>query len=114
MISKEDLTQEYISLVKSYHPETRHLLDRCYIKVIDGYIPKLRKNFYYIGIYYPKKLLNYLIKHQDAFKEIADNMGLIEVVSIDANRLIKDPMLKIKREDPRLWLEIYWIATQEN
>lgn len=114
MVSKEYLTQEYTNLVKIYHPQTRHLLERCHIKIIDGYITRLRKSFYYVGIYYPENLVNYFIKYQEAFKEIADNMGLVDVVFINANRLIKDPILKIKHEDPRLWLEIYWVATHKN
>ncbi|NEP44342.1 MAG: hypothetical protein F6K35_36015 [Okeania sp. SIO2H7] len=30
---------------------------------------------------------------------------------INASRLIRDPMSRLKQDNPRLWLELYWIAS---
>jgi hypothetical protein len=41
-------------------------------------------------------------------------MGLAEVVFLNANRLVKDPLSKIKEQDFRFWLELCWIAKEAN
>ncbi|NET53067.1 MAG: hypothetical protein F6K09_31695 [Merismopedia sp. SIO2A8] len=51
--------------------------------------------------------------HKSAYREIAQNMGLSEVVCMNATRLVRDPMSKLRQEDQRLWLELQWIVSQE-
>ena len=41
-------------------------------------------------------------------------MGLVEVVFLNANHLVKDPYSKIKQQDFRFWLELCWLANEEN
>lgn len=109
---QQKLAKEYVELVNKYYPKTGHILCSCYVKVLDCYIGRLEKTFYYLGIYYPEKKKDKLQTEQDILREIAENMGLIEVVYINANRLIRDPMSQLKENDPHFWLELYWIATQ--
>jgi hypothetical protein len=42
-----------------------------------------------------------------ALREIAENMGLVEVVCINATRLLRAPMSNLKDADPRFWLELH-------
>ena len=111
MFSRESLTKEYISLVDSYYPAIGQLLKHCYVKILECYIQKLGKRLYYIGIYHPQGLQKQLQAQQNSLKEIAENMGLIEVVFINATRLVRDPLSQLKQDNPRLWLELYWVAT---
>ncbi|MDJ0725087.1 MAG: hypothetical protein QNJ38_08255 [Prochloraceae cyanobacterium] len=111
MLSRESLTKEFISVVDTYYPSSGKILKHCYVKILECYIQKLGKRLYYIGIYYPRGMQAELQAQQKKLKEIAENMGLIEVVFIDATRLVRDPLSKLKEENPRLWLELYWVAT---
>lgn len=111
MFSRESLTKEYISVVDSYYPAIGQLLKHCYVKILECYIQKLGKHLYYIGIYHPQGLQKQLQAQQNSLKEIAENMGLIEVVLINATHLVRDPLSQLKQDNPRLWLELYWVAT---
>ncbi len=113
MVLREQLTKEYVQLVNNYHPLAGKILDLCYVKILDCYQQRARKYYYYIVIYYPQEKFEEVQAKKEAFQEIAENMGLIEVVYINADRLIRDPMSEIKRNNPRFWLELYWIATQK-
>lgn len=44
------------------------------------------------------------------FREIAENMGLMQVVFMNATRLLRDPKSRLKQADPRLWLELHFVA----
>lgn len=109
---QEKLVEEYLQLVKQYYPVSGKILEYCYLKVLDCYIGRVEKTFYYLAIYYPQKKASEVQAQQDMLRELAENMGLIEVVYINANRLVRDPMSQLKQNDPHFWLELYWIATQ--
>lgn len=111
MISREDLEQEFISLVNQYYPKAGEILNQCYVKIVECYLKRLRKRVYYIAVYYPKGIKDAILAQQDVLKEIAENMGLVEVVCLNATHLVRDPMSKLKQEDSRLWLELHWVAT---
>jgi hypothetical protein len=110
MISREELSQEFVLLVNNYYPVASRILDRCYVKVLECYVERLGKRLYYIGVYYPEGLRDRVLAEHDAWKDIAENMGLIEVVCISATRLVRDPKSRLREENPRLWLELYWVA----
>lgn len=112
MISKENIAQEFIEVIERVYPKTGELLQRCYIKAIDFYPKRLKRHFYYIAVYCPEYLIPELQGEKDCLKDIAENMGLIEVSLINATRLVRDPMSKLRQVDPRFWLELQWIATQ--
>ncbi len=110
MISREQLAQEYIKIINNYYPIASRLLRSCLVKIIKLNADRTNKYFYYLGIYYPDKIGERLLQQQDVFRDAAENMGLIEVVFLNANHLVKDPLSKIKQQDFRLWLELCWIA----
>ncbi|MFP4008810.1 MAG: hypothetical protein ACLFV6_12505 [Spirulinaceae cyanobacterium] len=111
MISREQFLQEYTDIVNKYHPAAGHLLHYCLLKVISYHNKNLNKNLYYLGIYYPDELGDRLLNHRDILKDIAENMGLVEVAFFNATRLVKDPLSPIKAQDFRFWLELIWIAS---
>lgn len=111
VIRRDTLAREFVDLVQKYHPRASKVLDFCHVKIIDCYIKRLGKSLSYLGVYYPEGLKTTIQKHEPAFQEIAENMGLLEVVFINATRLVRDPKSRLKHENPRFWLELYWIAT---
>ncbi|MGK7926469.1 MAG: hypothetical protein AB4290_14720 [Spirulina sp.] len=113
MIDRNKLSREFVKVAQDYYPKTAQLLSHCYVKVLECHIERLGKHFYYIGIYYPGILNSQIQEARDVFKEIAENMGFVESVCINATRLIHDPMSKIKKENPKLWLELYWVAVHK-
>lgn len=114
MLSNENLTLEFIDIVNRFYPSAGPVLGCCYVKILECYVERLGKRCYYLGIYYPESLKDKLEAHTDAFKDIAENLGLVQVVFINASRLIRDPMSRLKRDNPRLWLELYWVAFGPN
>lgn len=114
MFTPEQLSEEFVEVALKYYPESREVLSFCHVKILECYLERSGKRLYYLGIYYPEGMLDRVQTQQDVFKEIADNMGLIEVVYLNASRLVRDPLSRIKHENPRLWLELYWIALQKS
>ena len=114
MLSREYLTQEFVQLIQKFYPEAGMILSYCYVKILECYIERSQKKFYYIGIYYPDELQFKIKEYHKALKEIAENIGLVEVVYISATRIIRDPASKFKQDNPRLWLELHWIVTQNH
>lgn len=114
MISKEQLVQEYIDILNNYYPLAGRLLRHCLVRIIKLTVDHNHKYLYYLGIYYPNRIGERLLADQDIFKEVAENMGLAEVVFLNANRLVKDPLSRIKEQDFRFWLELCWIANEPN
>jgi hypothetical protein len=114
MISQERLAREFTQVIDRIYPKTGKLLHKCYVKVVEFYLRRLRKRYYYITIYCPEYLSSSLQLHKHLLKEVAENMGLIDVVFVNATRLLRDPMSKIKQEDARFWLELHWLVSQED
>ncbi|HHP7229441.1 MAG TPA: hypothetical protein ACFCUY_01110 [Xenococcaceae cyanobacterium] len=112
MISREQLAQEYINIIDSYYPVAGQLLQHCVVKILSLNADRLPKNSYYIGIYYPDRIGSSLLEQQDIFRDAAENMGLVEVVFLNANLIVKDPLSKIKQQDFRFWLELSWIVSK--
>ncbi len=113
MISEEQIAQEFVQVITRVYPSTAEVLTYCYVKVVNFHVRRLRRRFYYITVYCPSQLLPVLRSREYLLKDIAENMGLIDVVCIKADNLLRDPMSKIKEEDPRLWLELHWIIPEK-
>ncbi|MEL4894672.1 hypothetical protein [Crocosphaera sp. Alani8] len=109
---REKLVQKYRNLVSYSYPYINSLLNDCYIKIIDGCLNPISPPYYYLGIYYVGRQGKEIILYQEELKKIAKTFGMIDVVFLDAKRLIRDPVSTLKKENPRLWLELYWISTK--
>lgn len=112
MISRQKLAKEYINIINNYYPVASQLLKQCLVKILVFNADRTNKLYYYLGIYYPYRIGAKLLEQQDIFQDAAENMGLVEVVFINANNLAKDPHSKIKSQDFRFWLELCWIANE--
>jgi hypothetical protein len=110
MLTEEHIAKEFTTIVKYVYPKAGHLLSYCYVKVINSYWGRPPKRLQYIGIYCSNEMISSVLEERDVLREVAENMGLVEVVCINATRLVRDPMSKLKHTDPRLWLELQWIA----
>jgi hypothetical protein len=110
MITEDILAQEFTRVVNLYYPKVGELLEGCHIKVITCFWGRPAKRFQYVGIYCTEDKIPYVQIHRELLREIADNMGLIQVVVMNGKRLLRDPLSKLKNSDPRLWLELQLIA----
>ncbi|MDJ0658353.1 MAG: hypothetical protein QNJ42_02570 [Crocosphaera sp.] len=112
MVIREKLVQEYRNLVNSCHPYINSLLNNCYIKIIDGCLNPVSPPYYYLGIYYAGRQGKEITLYLNELRKIAKTFGMVDVVFINAKRIIRDPLSRLKKENPRLWLELYWICSK--
>ena len=112
MINRNAIAKEYVNVINSYYPVAGKLLDRCLIRVLELTADRTKHRSYYLCIYYLEKYENSILEHQNIFRDAAENMGLVEVIFISIDRLVKDPLSKIKREDVRFWLELCWLVSK--
>ncbi|WP_267383995.1 hypothetical protein [Cyanobacterium sp. uoEpiScrs1] len=108
---RDKLLEEYVCLVNKYYPHISYLLSSCYLTVVDSWAERQDKFYHYLAIYYSARTGKNILLYQKELKELAENLGLIEVVCLNATRIVKDPLSNLKKKNPRLWLELYWIAT---
>ncbi|MFN6571619.1 hypothetical protein [Dendronalium sp. ChiSLP03b] len=120
MITEEDLAQQFTVIIKHTHPRVWELLRHCYVKVINSKsylttasIKTCIRHTRYIGIYCPKRLINALEVEKNLLREVAEYIGLVEVVCLNANNLVRDPLSNIKEAYPQFWLDLLWVVTQE-
>lgn len=111
MIGEDILAKEYLRVVNHYYPKVGELLDGCYVKVITCYWGRPPKRLQYIGIYCSKEMMPYVQAQKDVLREVADNMGLVQVVFLNATRLLRDPMSKLRLADPRMWLDLHLVTS---
>ncbi|MGK7955314.1 MAG: hypothetical protein AB4063_08640 [Crocosphaera sp.] len=109
---REKLVREYRQLVNASYPYINSLLNNCYIYIIDGCLNPVSPPYYYLGVYYAGRQDKEIILYQNELKKIAKTFGMIDVVLINAKRIIRDPVSTLKKENPRLWLELYWICSK--
>ncbi len=110
MLTEDILAQEFTRVVNQYYPQVGEILEDCHVKVITGFWGRPAKRFQYIGIYCSSDLMPQVNAHKEILREIAENMGLIQVVCMNAKRLLRDPLSKLKQSDPRLWLELQLVS----
>ena len=114
MISRKKLAQEYINFVKKSYPIAGKLIRLCLVRILKYNSAKNHTFYYYLAIYYPDRIGSQLLEQQDIFRDAAENIGLVEVVYYNANYLVTDPSSMIKQQDFRFWLDLCWIAQEEN
>jgi hypothetical protein len=110
MISEDILAKEFIRVVNHYYPKVGELLHGCYVKVISTYWGRPPKRLQYIGIYCCEEMMHYLQPHKEVLRELAENMGLSQVVFLNATRLLRDPLSTLKDSHPRLWLDLQLVT----
>ncbi|MBW4616099.1 MAG: hypothetical protein KME21_23030 [Desmonostoc vinosum HA7617-LM4] len=122
MITEQDLAQQFNVIIEHTHPRVWKLLRQCYVKVINPKPYLTRANIKicirhrharYIGIYCPDRLINAVVAEKNLLREVAEYVGLVEVVCLNANNLVRDPLSNLKQAYPHLWLDLLWILTQE-
>ncbi|MEH1898834.1 MAG: hypothetical protein V7K94_26735 [Nostoc sp.] len=110
MIAEDILAKEFTRVLNHYYPKVGELLDGCHVKVITCFWGRPARRLQYIGIYCSAEMISCVQAHKEILREVAGNMGLVQVVCMNAKRLLRDPMSKLKENNPRLWLELQWVA----
>lgn len=115
MVTEEDLAEQFNVIIEHAHPHIWTLLRHCYVKVINPN-PYLTRGCgsggRYICIYCPDKLLTTVLSQKNLLREVAEYVGLVEVVCLNANNLMRDRLSNLKQTYPHLWLDLLWIVTQ--
>ncbi|MBW4424863.1 MAG: hypothetical protein KME50_10525 [Nostoc desertorum CM1-VF14] len=114
MITEENLAQQFTLIIEQAHPRAWKILRHCYVKVLNSrskgaYIAHAK----YIRIYCPDKLIAAVVAEKDLLIEVAEYLGLVEVVCLNATNLLHDPKSRLKKAYPQLWLDLMWIVTQK-
>jgi hypothetical protein len=114
MITEEDLAQQFTLIIEQAHPRAWTMLRHCYVKVLNSrskgaYIAHAK----YIRIYCPDRLIAAVVAEKDLLIEVAEYLGLVEVVCLNATNLLHDPKSQLKKTYPQLWLDLMWIVTQK-
>lgn len=112
MLTEELIVKEFITVVNLFYPKTGKCLNQCYVKIITTYWGQPPRQLQYIGIYCSDQIIDSVKAQIDLLREVAQNMGLTEVVCINATRLLRDPRSNLKQAAPRFWLELCWIDIQ--
>ena len=107
MLTEAHLTQEFTKLVERTYPQVSDLLRQSHLKLVTVWWGKPRKRLDYIAIYCSDALFQAVIAHKEAYRSISRYMGLAEPVCINATRLLRDPMSRLKEDAPRFWLELH-------
>lgn len=110
MIAEDILAQEFTRIVDHYYPDLGEILESCHVKVITSCWGRPPRRFQYVGIYCSDEIMPLVQANKEIFREVADNMGLIQVVCLNANKLLRDPLSKLKQSEPRLWLDLHLIS----
>ena len=82
MLSREELTEEYLKTIDSYYPIVAKLMERCLIKIIrlNGSRTRPQQLIYYLVIYYPEKIGDRLLQQQDIFRDAAENTAFFTLM----------------------------------
>lgn len=107
MLTETDLVQEFTTLVERSHPLAGALLQHCHIKLITAHWGRPPKRLDYIAIYCPDSVFKRVFAQKEVFRKISLYMGLAEPACLNATRLLRDPLSKLKHEAPRFWLELH-------
>ncbi|AFY51255.1 hypothetical protein Nos7524_5544 [Nostoc sp. PCC 7524] len=98
MITEEDLAQQFNVIIEHTHPRVWEVIRHCYVKVIT---PQLKKgslpNARYVGIYCPEQLMAAAIAEKNLLKEVAEYLGLVEVVCLRDFQLKKYTIAVVSR-----------------
>jgi hypothetical protein len=114
MITEEDVTQQFTFIMQQYHPTAWELLRHCYIKVLNSSLKgAYTAHAKHIKIYCPDRLIDAVVAEKNLLIEVAESLGLVEVVCLNATNLLHDPKSQIKKAYPQLWLDLMWIVTQK-
>lgn len=111
---EKELIEEFTTIINHSFPQVGELVKCCHVKLIQSFWGRQSLHFLpYIAIYCPNSMMTAVKGQIAVFREVAKYVGVVEVVCLNATYLLHDPMSKIKQDNPRLWLELYWIVTQE-
>jgi hypothetical protein len=112
MITEAELTEAFRKAINHRHGQLARVLEQAYLKVItqDWGFPSRRLQ--YLGIYGSEGLIESLMIYKKILRKVANDMGLAEVVLINAKPLLRDPKSQLKWIDPKLWLELQWMSQQ--
>ncbi len=112
MLTEEILVQKLTTVSKERCPELAGLLSYCHVELVNfywGWPPKLSQHFV---VYSSNQLFTSVNAYKDILRSVAQDLGISEVICMNATRIIRDPGSTLKQTNPVLWLELQWVVAQ--
>lgn len=110
MLTEELLVKEYVRVVMNHYPKAGKLLRHSHVKVLTTHVGQPPKRLQYIGIYCSDELFPLVQAETDVLREVAQDMGMMDIVCRNANKLLRDPLSTVRQTSPRFWLELQWVS----
>ncbi len=110
MLTQEILVQKFITVVEERNPKLGELLCYCHIRLVNSYWGYPQKLIQHFVVYCPSLLFASVNTYKNILKAVATDLGISDVVCMNATRIIRDPALRLKQKNPALWLELQWVA----
>lgn len=113
MITTECLANTFTSVIDRTAPEIGELLHNCCVKAIESYWGNPPRPLQYVTIYCSNRTIALVENQKEVLREIANNLGLAQVVCMNASRLVRDPVImpRLKQQAPHFWLELLWVES---
>ena len=112
MLTEEALVQKFTTVVKDRCPELSGLLQYCHVELVSFYWGKQQKLLQHFVVYSPSQLFTSVNDYIGIFRGVAQDIGLSDVICMNATRIIRDPGSTLKQRNPILWLELQWVVGQ--
>jgi hypothetical protein len=111
MILTEDvLVQKFIALATKRCPKLGELLQYCHVELVHFYWGCPPKLFQHFAVYSPNVLFVLINTYRDILRSVATDLGISDTLCMNATRIIRDPVSRLKEKNPILWLELQWVA----
>ena len=112
MLTEEVLVQKFTTVAEGRCPKLGELLQYCHVELVNSYWGKPPKLSQHFAVYSPNLLFASVKVYKDILRGVAKDLGILEVVCMNATRIIRDPASTLKQKDPILWMELQWVAAR--
>jgi hypothetical protein len=110
MLTEEVLVQKFITIAQERCAKLGDLLQYCHVELVNSYWGCPAKLIQHFVVYSPNVLFTLVDTYKDTLRATAKDIGISDVICMNATRIIRDPASRLKERNPVLWLELHWVA----
>jgi hypothetical protein len=109
-MAEDILAREFTTTVTQFCSRLGELLSHCHVKVIRYEWRQSHQGLQCIAVYCPSVVWPSIDARRERLRSLAKELGIADVICLNATSLLRDPVSQIAQADPRFWLELQWIA----
>lgn len=109
-MAEDRLAEEFKTTVIQFCARLGGLLSRCHVKVMRCEWGQAHQNLQYAVVYCPSVVWASLEARRERLRSLGKDLGIADVICLNATSLLRDPTSEIEQADPRLWLELQWLS----